>query len=559
MSHDYYAQRRLAVIAKVASLRKSTPELPGSIRIDPTAPEVQTHTETEMAPSRPKVVIAMASFPPRKAGLVKRMKELLPQCDVMALYLNGYDEIPPELPPSDKYEIVLAGPNSPNPDITSHGKFHFLDKYQDCMYLCCDDDIVYPKDYTQKMVAAVEKYGRKAFISAHGIRYKLDANGQIPEGGLDKQYKQFYMYDKACKEDTVIHIPGNGVSACFPSAIGMTTAIRKGPIGSGDDGDCGIHCQLNRIPVVRLASTVRWLTADGSVHPIGAQYLNPDCAKLQNEKHRGYPGPWRLYPTVMQKPGQAPDAMITISMPTFNTADKMLLKAVNSVLNQTETRLRLYVVNDSTDNKCWSCLKHITDPRLIRVQMPVNSGTYACHSFVLSQTTTLWWSPFDSDDYAEPTRYATLLANCGDKEVYLGGYADVTGTKCVPRPPLAGPRGSKITPAIRWQTSWAAGLWKTEWVRKAGGINWTFKCGYDSALQTLAIQFSDFGVDKDTGYSYVHHANSLTTAKTTGLMSDYRAKVAAVLNDSLTEACACATIEEAGKIMSAIDMKTLDL
>lgn len=44
-----------------------------------------------------KNVVTMASYPDRKQAMIHQIERMAPQCDVMCLWLDQYNEIPSEL------------------------------------------------------------------------------------------------------------------------------------------------------------------------------------------------------------------------------------------------------------------------------------------------------------------------------------------------------------------------------------------------------------------------------------------------------------------------------
>lgn len=498
------------------------------------------------------IVIAMATFPPRKEGMLRVVNDLLPQCDKFCLYMNGYTEIPDELPESAKLEIILAGPGCEAPDKSTQGKQHWLDKYQHSYYLTVDDDIFYASDYAERMVKAIDRYNGKAIITAHGTSFKLTDDGRIPEDKSVRECKTCITYPMTCKVDTQVHYCGCGVSGCYPAAIGMTCAITHGELHSGDDADYALFTQRNEIPIIRLASEPNWLRANAAIWPIQAHHRNVDHQLLQDTKIRGLEKPWRLFPVEIAAPVRSPYTppapLITVSITTFNTPRGMLRKAVDSMLNQTERRLVVVVVNDGGSTVCWDELRDIIDPRLQRIDMPTNQGTYACHAEVLRRCTTEWWSPVDADDYCVPERFATVLAASADADVVLGGYTNIdkAGNHSV-QLPLPTPRA--VSRHIRWSTTWAGGLWRTTWLRRAGGINGSYRVGFDAGLQTLAVRFGRLRIVDDPGYMRVMHPASLTMTSATGMRSAFRQRVKDSLDHLFDTALTVPTLEEAGDIM----------
>jgi len=505
-----------------------------------------------------KIVVAMASFPARKKGMLRVVNELLPQCDKLCLYLNGYDRSPSELPKSDKLEVICAGPDTDNPDKGSQGKHHWLDVYGDSYYLTVDDDIFYPSDYVVRLIAAIERYSRKAIITAHGGIYTLDAKGYIPKDGMVRKHRKTLPYDVFVKEDTYVHTCGNACTGMCPSEIGLTGKISKGEINSGDDEDMAIFAQSKHIPIIRLATAAHWLQADEEMWPICAMHKDPECVALQSKKIKSWQEPWKLFPAIIQPKCQIdnslkhPVPLVTVSMTTFNTPDHMLKRAVTSVLNQTEKALCLIVVNDNGDRSCWDELDDINDSRLTRLDMPVNRGTYACHAETLRRCKTIWWSPHDSDDYVLADRYEKLLSSIGNAkvDVLLGGYTNITmnGVK-TPMTEIDKVQTSKTAPWIRHIAVWTGGLWRTEWLRKAGGINGTYRTSYDSVLITLALRFANIYTINDVGYMRIRHPSSLTMNECTGMGSAYRTQVLNHLNMVFAQIPQDISLDDAGELL----------
>ncbi|RZD47301.1 MAG: hypothetical protein CXT66_06950, partial [Methanobacteriota archaeon] len=112
------------------------------------------------------VTVSMASFPPRRERMVRVVKRILPQIDRLNIYLNDYEEVPPELI-NEKITVVLG--KDADGDLRDNGKFYFLDEVEPGFHFTIDDDIEYPRDYIQKMILKIEQYGRHALVGIHGV------------------------------------------------------------------------------------------------------------------------------------------------------------------------------------------------------------------------------------------------------------------------------------------------------------------------------------------------------------------------------------------------------
>lgn len=120
----------------------------------------------------------MATHPLRKKIYVNAVYELLPYCDRFCICFNGYDEIPDNLPPSNKIIAALANGKNGNPiDLGCNNKMMWAGDFPG-YYATVDDDIDYPPNYICSLKAKIDCYGRRAICSYHGHYYQI-MNGKI--------------------------------------------------------------------------------------------------------------------------------------------------------------------------------------------------------------------------------------------------------------------------------------------------------------------------------------------------------------------------------------------
>ncbi len=267
--------------------------VPNGLRTE--APEEAIVTPVSYTPVKLKAqtIVAMATFPPRREGMLKVVRDLLPQCDKMYVYMNGYTEIPEEMPKADHLHCLLAGPGTGNPDKGSQGKFHWAG-LDDGYYLTVDDDIHYPEGYVNYMAAGVEKYGRKCIVGLHGALFQLDPSGRIPRGILQSRARRILGYTKGIRRDRVVHTLGGGVMASYPKALGLTAAVCTGPLHSGDDEDLALWAQRNQVGMVRLAGFEDWVKPNDTEWIKDPLHRRPSFQKMADAKIRGHQI-WRLH------------------------------------------------------------------------------------------------------------------------------------------------------------------------------------------------------------------------------------------------------------------------
>lgn len=121
--------------------------------------------------SRPRgatdVFAGVASIPAREQSLKKIVRRLLPQVSRMGVYLNGYDRVPGFL---RKPGIVVAR-SQDHGDLRDNGKFFFLNRSEAPLYAAVDDDLLYPPDYVETLVEALDDSGELTAVGAHGALY----------------------------------------------------------------------------------------------------------------------------------------------------------------------------------------------------------------------------------------------------------------------------------------------------------------------------------------------------------------------------------------------------
>lgn len=131
-----------------------------------------------------KIVVGMATFGARMKYAEQAIDSLRDQVDEIYLYNNSI-----------------------NNDLTDKGKFYGLTQVDEpCYYFSCDDDIIYPMDYAEKMVMWIERLKGEAIVTHHG---------RILKGIGKDYYKDHFSF--ACMRSVngirKIDVPGSGVAA----------------------------------------------------------------------------------------------------------------------------------------------------------------------------------------------------------------------------------------------------------------------------------------------------------------------------------------------------------
>jgi hypothetical protein len=108
----------------------------------------------------------MATFPPRSACLKVVLERILPQVNRLNICLNEYDDIPEFLRGIDKIRTRI-----PEMDMKDVGKFTFEQAEDDHIFYL-DDDILYPPDYTSRMLHFYSCFADQPIVlGVHGVIY----------------------------------------------------------------------------------------------------------------------------------------------------------------------------------------------------------------------------------------------------------------------------------------------------------------------------------------------------------------------------------------------------
>jgi len=149
--------------------KPSSPTAPTRMRIEfpqLSRPFALGDTKQNASPSLgQRRVGAMASYPPRQSSLKKTIDSILPQIDEIILYLNEYDAVPAF---ADHPKIRTIRSQTTLGDLRDNGKFYNLAK-SDAYIFTFDDDLIYPPDYTSRMIHHIEMLERTCVVGAHGV------------------------------------------------------------------------------------------------------------------------------------------------------------------------------------------------------------------------------------------------------------------------------------------------------------------------------------------------------------------------------------------------------
>jgi glycosyltransferase involved in cell wall biosynthesis len=200
-------------------------------------------------------------------------------------------------------------------------------------------------------------------------------------------------------------------------------------------------------------------------------------------------------------------------MPYYRTPGT-IRRAVDAVLAQTYTDLRLYVVNDAdTLSPPWPMLDDITDERLVRIELPTNRGRYFADAAVIAASSEEWIAIHDSDDAARPDWLATLmhLCTCLDAVAAVAPQLVHRPDGSIVHEALAIPA---IPPSRMKHIAHHAALYRGDVARGIGGHP-GFRVGFDTLWVNIFAMLGRIGVADHALYDRYVRRDSLFNAAAT--------------------------------------------
>lgn len=100
--------------------------------------------------------------------------------------------------------------------------------------------------------------------------------------------------------------------------------------------------------------------------------------------------------------------LVSVIMPAYNAAP-WIAEAVRSVLDQSHTHLELVIVNDGSTDGTATVLDGLTDPRIVRIDLPANKGVSNARNLALDRVRGDLVCFLDADDRMPPDGIAARI------------------------------------------------------------------------------------------------------------------------------------------------------
>lgn len=180
-------------------------------------------------------------MPPRIPALADSIPSILPQCDVLNIYLNDFEES--EIPAILRHpKINLIRSQDEVGNLGDVGKFYLCSTWTEGYIFTVDDKIIYPKNYAEKHIEAIERYGRKAVVSCHGRLLKPNCSSYYHDP------QAFYGVLGTLIQDCFAHELGTGAMAFHADTVKVS--LDEFPYINMTDIYFSMKLQRERIPIL---------------------------------------------------------------------------------------------------------------------------------------------------------------------------------------------------------------------------------------------------------------------------------------------------------------------
>ncbi len=183
----------------------------------------------------------IASIPERADSLERVLASIAPQVDEIQLSLNDYTEPPAFLADFPNVRATIRAANGGDAE-----KFAAVDNW-DGYVVTIDDDLVYPPDYVETLIAGIERYGRCRAVSFHGgttAGYSAKVHGAAT-------IKRLHCLATVAADDLDVNAVGTGVLGWHTECVPIWRDLFQTP----NMADVYLSCHAHRfgIPLAVLA------------------------------------------------------------------------------------------------------------------------------------------------------------------------------------------------------------------------------------------------------------------------------------------------------------------
>lgn len=118
--------------------------------------------------------------------------------------------------------------------------------------------------------------------------------------------------------------------------------------------------------------------------------------------------------------------IISIIIPAYN-ASKTIEKCVDSILGQTFSKFKIYIVDDSSTDNTWDILERLTkiDDRIVIFRNDNNLGPSCSRNYAIEKCQGEWICFIDSDDYIDADYLNKMYSAHDEADIIISSFIQV--------------------------------------------------------------------------------------------------------------------------------------
>lgn len=202
------------------------------------------------------IIASMCTIPVRRESFDQVLQSILFEqtlrVDRFHIWLNGYQQIPADLP-HDPRLILHLEPSNPGPTARYRSAIGLEDN---SIFLTLDDDLIYPEDYVEKGVQALDMQDQPASVCFGGVI--LD--WVVPNAELDYRFHKIVITCDG-RLDTNVSVPILMGGAGFHYAKNVQSVISTELPGFATNDDMMVSYNLNKqnIKIISITKPSNWI------------------------------------------------------------------------------------------------------------------------------------------------------------------------------------------------------------------------------------------------------------------------------------------------------------
>lgn len=223
------------------------------------------------------VTVSMAALKEREESLKETVLSLIDQVDKINIFLHGFTKVP-EFLKHEKINYTFGMSKDSKEEIGDLGKFAF--EVTEGYHLTCDDDLIYPSDYVERMTEAIDEYQKKCIVSFMGtIPYTP------PIGSYYRDRLKYGLFENLVN-DYEVDLPGTGVMGYHTDLIEYSklNEYLEDQFANMADVHIGVFAKENNIPVVVRNHPSNWVKHSLKIdfkETIFEKHVNDDLSQTE--------------------------------------------------------------------------------------------------------------------------------------------------------------------------------------------------------------------------------------------------------------------------------------